>query len=90
MGEAAREGVLLTGGMITGAGLIMVTVFIVLLTSPLEVLQTLGIGMSAAILLDTWIVRTFLVPGITTLLGQGAFWPWRGPGRAKGHAAQGA
>ena len=76
--EAAREGVLLTGGMITGAGLIMVTVFIVLLTSPLEVLQTLGIGMSAAILLDTWIVRTFLVPGITTLLGRLAFWPWGG------------
>lgn len=78
---AARQGVRLTGGMITGAGLIMVTVFLVLLTSPLEVLQTLGIGMSAAILLDTWVVRTFLVPAITTLLGGHAFWPWRpGPG----------
>jgi uncharacterized membrane protein YdfJ with MMPL/SSD domain len=33
--------------------------------------------MSTAILLDTWIVRTFLVPGITTLLGRHAFWPWR-------------
>jgi heme transporter len=82
VGEAAREGVLLTGGMITGAGLIMVTVFLVMLTSPLEILKTLGIGMSAAILLDTWIVRTFLVPGITTLLGRYAFWPWRAGGRA--------
>lgn len=91
VGEAAREGVRLTGGMITGAGLIMVTVFLVLLTSPLEVLQTLGIGMSAAILLDTWIVRTFLVPGVTTLLGRFAFWPWGGvPARPAGEGATSA
>jgi RND superfamily putative drug exporter len=75
---AARRGIAETGGMITGAGLVMVVVFIVLLTSPLEVLQTLAIGMTAAILLDTWIVRTFLIPGITALMGRWAFWPWGG------------
>lgn len=81
-GEAARKGLIATGGMITGAGLIMVTVFVVLLTSPLEILKTLGIGMSCAILLDTWIVRSLLVPGLTTLFGPHAFWPWGGkPGR---------
>ncbi len=74
--EAAREGIAQTGGMITGAGLVMVAVFVVLLISPLEILQTLAIGMTAAILLDTWIVRTFLIPGITVLLGSKAFWPW--------------
>ncbi len=73
---AARRGIAGTGGMITGAGLVMVIVFVVLLTSPLEILQTLGIGMTAAILLDTLIVRTFLIPGITALLGRAAFWPW--------------
>lgn len=78
--EAARRGIEVTGGMITGAGLIMIVVFVALVLSPLEILQTLGIGMTAAILLDTWIVRTFLVPGITTLLGRFAFWP-RGGGR---------
>ncbi len=72
---AARRGIAETGGMITGAGLVMVVVFIVLLTSPLEILQTLAIGMTAAILLDTWIVRTFLIPGLTALLGRRAFWP---------------
>jgi len=76
--EAARDGLWVTGGMITGAGLIMVTVFIVLLTSPLEILQTLGLGMAAAILFDTWIVRTFIVPGLTALLRTHAFWPWGG------------
>ena len=73
---AARQGIAETGGMITGAGLVMVVVFVVLLESPLEILQTLAIGMTAAILLDTWIVRTFLIPGVTALLGRWAFWPW--------------
>jgi len=75
--EAARTGIAQTGGMITGAGIVMVAVFVVLLVSPLEILQTLAIGMTASILLDTWIVRSFLIPGVTTLLGRAAFWPWR-------------
>jgi uncharacterized membrane protein YdfJ with MMPL/SSD domain len=74
--SAARRGIAATGGMITGAGFIMVVAFVVLLSSPLEVLQTLGLGMTAAILLDTWVVRTFLVPGVTVLLGRWAYWPW--------------
>lgn len=74
--EAARHGIAMTGSMITGAGIIMVTVFLVLLASPLELLKTLGIGMTAALLLDTWIVRTFLIPGNIVLFGKAAFWPW--------------
>lgn len=77
MREAARQGIEATGSMITGAGLIMVVVFIVLLVSPLEILKTLGIGMTIAILLDTWIVRTFLVPGAVAAFGPWAFWPRR-------------
>jgi RND superfamily putative drug exporter len=30
-----------------------------------------------AILMDTWFVRTFLVPALTVLLGRAAFWPGR-------------
>lgn len=74
--RAAREGLALTGSMITGAGLIMAVVFMALLASPLEILQSLAIGMTAAILLDTWIVRTLLVPATGALLGRYAFWPW--------------
>lgn len=74
--RAARDGLALTGSMITGAGLIMAVVFAALIASPLEILQTLAIGMTAAILLDTWIVRTFIVPGTVALLGRWTFWPW--------------
>jgi uncharacterized membrane protein YdfJ with MMPL/SSD domain len=84
--EAAERGIAQTGGLITGAGLIMVAVFLVLLLSPLEIMQTLGIGMTAALLLDTWVVRSFLVPALIALLGRNAFWPWRPP--AQGTEAQ--
>lgn len=78
--EASRRGLNSTGGMITGAGMIMVVVFLSLLISPLEIMQTLAVGMSAAIVLDTWVVRTLLVPSAITLLRRWAFWPW-GTGR---------
>jgi RND superfamily putative drug exporter len=73
--HAATHAVATTGGMITGAGLIMVAVVAALLVSPFEILQTLAIGLVSAVLLDTLVVRTFLVPAAVTLLGRHAFWP---------------
>jgi len=81
---AASDGLAVTGGMITGAGMTLCVVFVALLLSPLEIMQMLAVGMTTAILLDTWIVRTLLVPGSIALLGRFAFWPW---GKAAQHAA---
>ncbi len=72
---AARHAVATTGGMITGAGLIMVAVVAALLVSPFEILQTLAIGLVSAVLLDTLVVRTFIVPAMVALLGPRAFGP---------------
>jgi len=77
MRDAATDGLSRTGGMITGAGMIMVVVFFALLLSPLEIMKTLAIGLTSAILLDTWIVRSFLVPASTVAIGRSAFWPSR-------------
>ena len=82
--EAAARGLKSTGAMITGAGMIMVVVFLALIKSPLEIMQTLAIGMTGAILLDTWVVRSLLVPGSIALLDRFAFWPW---GTHRGEAA---
>ncbi len=73
--EACRKGVEATGGMITGAGMIMVAVFVALFASPLEIMKTLAIGMTAAIILDTWVVRTLMVPASVAILNRWAFWP---------------
>jgi RND superfamily putative drug exporter len=76
MKDAVRSGVSTTGAMITGAGMIMVIVFISLLISPLAVMKTLALGLTFAVLMDTWIVRSLMVPSITVLLGRFAYWPW--------------
>lgn len=75
--HAARHAVSVTGGMITGAALIMVAVVVALVVSPFEVLQTLAIGLASAVLLDTLVVRTLVLPALVTLLRAHAFWPVR-------------
>lgn len=76
--EAIREGVTETGGVITSAGLILAGTFAVLATLPIQVLVQFGIITAIGVLLDTFVVRPFLVPSITMLLGKWAFWPGRG------------
>ncbi|MBU5672020.1 MMPL family transporter [Paenibacillus brevis] len=76
--EAIREGVTETGGVITSAGLILAGTFAVLATLPIQALVQFGIITALGVLLDTFVVRPFLVPAITVLLGDWAFWPGKG------------
>ncbi|MFC4775241.1 MMPL family transporter [Paenibacillus sp. GCM10023252] len=73
--QAIREGVAETGGVITSAGLILAATFAVLATLPIQVLVQFGLVTAIGVLMDTFIVRPFLVPAITSLLGKSAFWP---------------
>ena len=62
-----------TGGIITGAALIMVAVFAGFASGELTEMQQLGFGLGAAVLMDATIVRTVLVPASMRLLGK---WNW--------------
>ncbi|MFD2613773.1 MMPL family transporter [Paenibacillus gansuensis] len=73
--QAIKEGVAQTGGVITSAGLILAGTFAVLASLPIQVLVHFGLITAIGVLLDTFIVRPFLVPALTTLLGRRAFWP---------------
>jgi RND superfamily putative drug exporter len=73
--RAIAEGVAETGSVITSAGLILAGTFAVLATLPIQVLVQFGIITAIGVLLDTFIVRPFLVPAITVLLDKWAFWP---------------
>lgn len=84
--QAIREGVQETGGVITSAGLILAGTFAVLATLPVQVLVQFGIISAIGVLLDTFIVRPFLVPAITTILGKWAFWPGKGGIEPEGQA----
>ncbi len=73
--QAISEGVNETGSVITSAGLILAGTFAVLASLPIQVLVQFGIITAIGVLLDTFVVRPFLVPAITVLFGKWAFWP---------------
>lgn len=82
--DAIQTGMAETGRIITGAALIMVTVFLAFGLIGLEFMQELGFGLGLAILLDATIVRVLLVPSIMRLLGKWNWWP-RGSQETKNH-----
>ncbi len=73
--EAVSRGLVLTGRVITSAGLILAGTFAALLLAPLPNLQQIGFGVTVGILIDTFLVRSIMVPAATMLLGRWAFWP---------------
>ncbi|PXX10251.1 MMPL family transporter [Mycolicibacterium moriokaense] len=64
-----------TGPVITSAGIVMAAVFWVLGVLPLIVLTQLGVIVGLGILLDTFVVRTALIPALFTLIGPRIWWP---------------
>ena len=80
-GEDARLGVLRglehTGGVITSAGVILAGTFCVLMVLPLEILFQVGFAVALGVALDTFIVRSLLVPSLAMLLGRASWWPSR-------------
>jgi RND superfamily putative drug exporter len=73
--DAIRLGVSSTSSVITSAGLILAGTFAVLASLPIQVLVQFGVICAIGVILDTFIVRPFLVPSITMLLGDAVFWP---------------
>jgi len=67
--EAAAEGVGATAGTVTSAAIVMVAVFAVFATMRFADMKQLGVGLSAAILLDATIVRGIALPAAVALLG---------------------
>ncbi len=86
-GSGTRAGVLdalvTTGGVITGAGVILAGAFASLTVLPLEELVQIGGTVAIGILLDTLVVRALLVTSITALLRERTWWPGRVPGAVR-------
>ncbi|WP_199179290.1 MMPL family transporter [Mycolicibacterium goodii] len=64
-----------TGAVITSAGVVLAAVFCVLGVLPLIVLTQLGIIVGLGILLDTFLVRTVIIPALFTWIGPKIWWP---------------
>lgn len=68
-------GVAVTGAVITSAGIVLAAVFCVLGVLPLITLTQVGIVVGLGILLDTFVVRTVVIPALFSLIGRKIWWP---------------
>jgi len=73
--RAMRRGLSVTGGVITSAGIVLAGTFSVLAVLPLVALTQIGITVAFGVLLDTFVVRSILVPALTFELGGRIWWP---------------
>jgi uncharacterized membrane protein YdfJ with MMPL/SSD domain len=80
-----------TGGVLTSAGIILAGTFLILLSQPVKDLAEISIGVALGVLIDTFLVRTALVPGLTLWVGPKAGWPgprWTRRGAAEATAGK--
>jgi RND superfamily putative drug exporter len=74
-----------TGGVITSAGLVLAATFSVLTLMPLVFMMQLGVLVAVGVLLDTFVVRTLLVPALVLDTGRRSWWPSRLAAAAPSH-----
>lgn len=72
-----RRAITRTGAIITSAGIIMAGTFSAMMSARILGLVQIGFAVTVGILLDTFVVRTALVPAIAVLLGRYSWWPRR-------------
>ena len=74
---SVAEGLAQTAGVITGAAMIMVTVFAAFALADVLTIKAIGVGMAIAVFVDATIIRVLLVPATMRLMGR---WNWWAPG----------
>lgn len=84
LGHGTRPGILrglvATGGVITSAGLVLAATFAALGVIPILFLVQIAFIVAFGVLLDTFIVRSLLVPALSYDIGKAIWWPsklWR-------------
>ena len=75
--RGALRALVTTGPVITSAGIILAGTFAVLAMLPITILVELGTVVAFGVLVDTFVVRSMLVPAIITVVGDRSWWPSR-------------
>ncbi|MBC2874947.1 MMPL family transporter [Streptomyces sp. TYQ1024] len=75
--DAALTALRTTGGVIASAGIVLAATFAVLVSLPLVSLVEMGVIIAVGVLLDTFLVRTYLVTSASLLLKRWMWWPGR-------------
>lgn len=71
---AVRRGIAATGGVITAAATIMFCVFSAFIFGGERIIKELAVGLSAAIVFDSTVIRSALVPALMQLWGKANWW----------------
>ncbi len=74
---AVVRGLAFTGKLVTCAALILFLAFVAMASTPQTEIKIMATGLAAGILIDAVVIRTFLVPALTSLMGK---WNWWLPG----------
>ncbi|MGW7287496.1 MMPL family transporter [Streptomyces sp. NPDC054847] len=77
LARGVLEGLTTTGGVITSAGVVLAATFAVFAGLPLVTMAQMGTLVGIGVLLDTFLVRTVLVPALALDLGRWFWWPGR-------------
>lgn len=73
--QGVVRGLTVTGGVITSAGVVLAATFAALSVIPILFLVQLAFIVAFGVLLDTFIVRSLLVPALTYDIGRAVWWP---------------
>ncbi|MEY2532428.1 MAG: putative drug exporter of the superfamily [bacterium] len=82
LGEAIAVAMPAAARAVTAAGLALAASFALLAIVPLRSFREFAFVMAAGVLIDTFVVRSLLVPALTSLFGERAWWPGRRVRRA--------
>lgn len=73
--DGILRGLVITGGVITSAGLVLAATFSALAVIPILFLVQIAFIVAFGVLLDTFVVRSILVPALTYDIGKAIWWP---------------
>lgn len=81
LSSGTKKGLLMalvvTGGVITSAGVVLAATFAALVVIPLAFMLQLAFIVAFGVLVDTLVVRTLLIPGLVLDIGPTVWWPKR-------------
>jgi putative drug exporter of the RND superfamily len=75
--KGTLRGLALTGGVITAAGIVLAATFAALIQQPPVNNTEVGTAVALGVLIDTFLVRTVLVPASLLSIGERVWWPNR-------------
>lgn len=72
--ESVAVGLERTGSIVTAAALLLAVVFVAFATAQVSVVKVFGVGLTIAVLVDAFLIRTLLVPAFMKMAGRANWW----------------